>query len=116
MKIQETINCPRDTIAEICKELGYREFRTDTINFVRDTPVGRIHIILNPVQNTRTRISIHHDITGVNQKDHYTRQYDGTAKKVWDEIQAAVYLKRQQRITTTRTMMCLGTNVPVTSN
>ena len=117
MKIQEIVNCPRDAIVEICKSLGYEEYRTDRINFVRYTPVGRIHIILDPVQKTRTRISIHHDIQGsADSKDHYTRRYDGTAKKVWDEIQTAIYLKRQQKITTTKPMMCLGTNVPFTLN
>jgi hypothetical protein len=117
MKIQEIVNCPRDTMVEICKSLGYEEYRTHNVNFVKYTPVGRIHIILDPVQKTRTRISIHHDIQGsADAKDHYTRRYDGTARKAWDEIQAAIYFKRQQKITNTQPMMCLGTKVPFTSN
>ena len=108
MKIQEIVNCPREVVAEICKGLGYREFRTHTINFVRNTPVGRIHVILDPVQQKKTRILIHHDIDGDKHKDHYTKPYDGTAKKAWDEIQAQIYLRRAQKITTQQPMMCLG--------
>ena len=116
MKVQEIVNCPRDVIAEICKGLGYVEYRTDRINFVRDTKVGRIHIVLDPVQKTRTRISIHHDIVGGPINGHFIPQYDGTAKKAWDEIQVEIYLRRQKKIPTQQTIMCLGTNVPFTLN
>ena len=97
MKIHERVNAPQEFLIDVCKELGYTEYRTDKINFVSDTPVGRIHVTLIQDRDNSTKIEIHHDIMGDHLKDHYTKQYDGTPKKAWDEIQGRIYDKRMEK-------------------
>ena len=98
MKINEIVNFPIDFIAEACRELKYDEFHTNTINFVKMTKVGRVHIILNTADRpgkVRTKIEIHHDIYGSHDnKDHYTAHHDNTAKKAWEELEAKIYEKK----------------------
>lgn len=97
MKIDKIVNYPIQFIAEICRELKYEEFHTSVINFVRNTSMGRIHIVLNTAhmsRKVRTKISIHHDIYGDKDKDHYTEVHDGKAKRAWQELEAKIYEKK----------------------
>ena len=91
MKIKERIKIPQEDMMEILKSLGYREYRTDKINFVRQTAVGRIHIILIKDRKNSILLQIHHDLIGGAGHDHYTRKMDGTSKKAWNEIQNKIY-------------------------
>jgi hypothetical protein len=98
MKINKIVNYPIEFIVIICRELKYREFHTDVINFIKETKIGRIHICLNTAdlpRKKRTKISIHHDVCGnKDSKDHYTKIYDSTAKKAWIELEAKIYEKK----------------------
>ena len=99
MKIEETVNQSYEVLVEICKQLGYEEFRTTTVNLVKSTPVGRVHIVLRPTnKRNKTIISIHHDIFGDKEKDHYTKLSDGTARKVWDQIQNKLYDMKKEKL------------------
>ena len=101
MKIKERVKVPQEILIEILKDLGYEEYRTDKINFVRKTPVGRIHVTLIKDRTTSLMIEIHHDIFGSAAHDHYTKQIDGTPKKAWNEIQGKIYdriLQKERQI------------------
>jgi hypothetical protein len=97
MKIKERLKIPQAVLIEICKELGYEEFRNDKINFVRDTPVGRIHITLIKDRSNSINLEIHHDVLGDKPNDHYTKLSDCTPRKAWDEIQSKVYERKMQK-------------------
>lgn len=97
MKINMIVNYPIELVAEICRELKYEEFHTDVLNFVKNTKIGRVHITLNTAKKPRkirTKISIHHDVYGDKDKDHYTIVHDGTAKKAWQDLEAKIYEKK----------------------
>jgi hypothetical protein len=97
MNIKERVNAPKEFLIEVCKELGYDEYRTDKINLVKDTPVGRIHITLVQDRSNSTKIEIHHDIIGIHRNQYPLKQFDGTPRKAWDAIQGRIYDKRMEK-------------------
>jgi hypothetical protein len=100
MKINKVLNFPRRIVVEIVKDLGFTHRDVQgPLQFIKETPRGRLHIILDAQQKKETRIRIHQDIIFASTMGgtyHFTEDSDDSPLEVFNKIEAELYKKKME--------------------